>query len=75
MDSTYLKDVIVKVGGVKKIADLCGITPRAVYKWIKAERLPRTDYTGETDYAGVLISEAQKRGVEISRDSLLKKAA
>lgn len=75
MNSTYLRDVIFKIGGVKKAADLCGITPRAVYKWIKAERLPRTDYTGETNYAELLITEAKKQGLKISRDSLLKKAA
>lgn len=37
-----------KVSGV---AQVCGVSVRAVYKWLKAGRLPRTDYTGETDYA------------------------
>lgn len=37
----------------------CGVTPAIVCRWIKQKHLPRTDYTGETDYAGAL-SKATK---------------
>lgn len=38
-------------GGVTKAASVCGVSERAVYKWIERGRLPRTDFTGETHYA------------------------
>lgn len=43
--------------GVRKVAEVCGISVRAVYKWRKANALPRTEFTGETSYASRL-SEA-----------------
>lgn len=49
-----LKDSIGKVGGVTKAALVCGVSPRAIYKWLASDALPRTDYTGETSYANQL---------------------
>lgn len=47
-----LKESIDKIPGkVPVVAEACGVSPRAVYKWLKTGRLPRTDYTGETSYA------------------------
>lgn len=43
-------------GKAKGAAKLCGVSVRAVYKWINAGRLPRTDYTGETNYASTLAA-------------------
>ncbi|MDY4280586.1 MAG: hypothetical protein SOX56_05870 [[Pasteurella] mairii] len=43
--------------GVPKVASLCGISQRAVYKWRKSNSLPRTEYTDETNYS-VVLSEA-----------------
>lgn len=37
--------------GVRKVAEVCGISVRAVYKWRKANALPRTEFTGETNYS------------------------
>lgn len=42
----------IKDIGVMAIASACGCSPRAIYKWIEKGALPRTDFTGETDYAG-----------------------
>lgn len=56
---TALKQAIQKAGGVTKAAEACGVSPRAVYKWISAGCLPRTDYTGETQYAYLLASAAE----------------
>jgi hypothetical protein len=33
------------------VAEACGCSPRAIYKWIANGSLPRTDYTEETSYA------------------------
>jgi len=37
--------------GLGKLAAACGVSYQALRKWEKAGRLPRTDWTGETDYA------------------------
>lgn len=37
--------------GIKAIGDALGVTYQAVRKWEAAGRLPRTELTGETDYA------------------------
>ncbi len=40
-----------KRSGVSQIAAICGVTPQAVKKWVVAGRLPRTEFTGETNHA------------------------
>ncbi|HAM76368.1 MAG TPA: hypothetical protein DCQ09_12190 [Alcanivorax sp.] len=51
---SFFKSVIDSVGGVKAASKICGISPRAMYKWLDSDSLPRTDYTGETNYADLL---------------------
>lgn len=48
-----LKSIIDSLG-VAKVANLCGISVRAVYKWRTSNSLPRTEYTGETRYSEIL---------------------
>jgi len=48
-----LKHIIDSLGAAK-VADLCGISARAVYKWRTSNSLPRTEYTGETRYSEIL---------------------
>jgi len=50
MHTPVLGDVIRSVK-VSVVASACGLTPKAIYKWIDRGTLPRTDFTGETDYA------------------------
>lgn len=57
---TSLEEAIEKAGGAGAVAALCDFTsPRAIYKWIAKNALPRTEYTGETDYAD-RIAKASK---------------
>lgn len=56
MEKTPIERVFEKLGGPSGVARSLGergiaITPWAVNKWLRAGRLPRTDYTGETQYA------------------------
>lgn len=46
-----LSRAIEKLGGVTKLARVCGVSYQAVRRWEKHKRLPRTELTGETDYA------------------------
>jgi hypothetical protein len=42
-------------GGVARCAKACGVTPEAVKRWLK-KGLPRTETTGETNYAEIIAS-------------------
>jgi|TARA_R110001606_G_scaffold397010_3_gene572345 hypothetical protein len=47
-----LKELIGNLeGGVPTVASVCSVSVRAVYKWIERNRLPRTEYSNETNYA------------------------
>lgn len=69
-------DLAIKAAGVSKIAAACGISQRAVYKWLKKGCLPKTEFYGKTHYAetieqltaGQFIAEAL---LEESRQKLL----
>ncbi len=50
MNQKTLEDVI-KTVRVSVVADVCGVSQRAIYKWMDNGKLPRTEYTGETNYA------------------------
>lgn len=57
-----LKEAIAQAGGALKAAAVCGVSVRAVYKWLAAGALPRTEYTGETAYVDLLSKEAAANG-------------
>ena len=42
---------VIKSVRVSVVAEVCGLTPKAIYKWIERGSLPRTEFTGETEYA------------------------
>ena len=42
---------VIKSVRVSVVADVCGLTPKAIYKWLERGSLPRTEFTGETEYA------------------------
>lgn len=49
----------IKEVGVMAISLACGCSTRSIYKWMKKGSLPRTDFTGETDYAGKIATASQ----------------
>jgi len=69
-----LSDAIEKAGGANEAAKICGVSVRAIYKWMAAGSLPRTEYTGETKYASLLAAAAVARGNDFSADELLQAA-
>lgn len=71
---TPLKKSIEDAGGVPEVAVACQVSPRAVYKWLSAESLPRTEYTGETDYAKRIAALAASKGKPFDAAWLLAEA-
>ena len=58
----------IDLTGLTNLAKACGVTYQSVKRWEAKGRVPRTDWTGETDYAS-RIEEATKGA--ITRDQLL----
>lgn len=58
----------IAIVGLRALARFCGVSPQAIYKWENKGSLPRTEWTGETDYAS-RIEEATNGAV--TRDQLL----
>ncbi|MED7666834.1 helix-turn-helix domain-containing protein [Pseudomonas moraviensis subsp. stanleyae] len=69
-----LKKSIDDAGGVPVVALACGKSPRAIYKWLTADSLPRTEYTGETRYAERIAALAEANGKPFDASWLLLEA-
>lgn len=63
----YITEAISKAG-LQGVSDAVGKSYQAVRKWEKQGHLPRTEWTGETNYAE-LISEATD--FHVTKDQLL----
>lgn len=63
------------VGGIGSAAKICQRSYQALNKWRLAASLPRTEYTGETQYAVLLALAAQKRGIFLDAAWLLEVSA
>ena len=58
----------IEIVGLAKLARALGVTYQAIRKWETKGRLPRTEWTGETDYAALI--EAATEG-KVSKEALL----
>ena len=65
---TGLEKAIDLAGGQTAIANIVGLTPQAIQKWVANGCLPRTEWTGETDYATQI---AEHLAPNITRDELM----
>jgi hypothetical protein len=54
--------------GPSRIARVCGVKGPSAIKWRSNNRLPRTEWTGETDYASRIAAEL---GGRVTREQLL----
>lgn len=70
-----IKEAVKSVGGAKAAAKACGVSVRAIYKWIAADALPRTEYTGETNYVSQLAEAAAAQGKPFDLNRLKAVAA
>lgn len=60
------------VGGIGAAAKICKRSYQALNKWRQAACLPRTDYTGETQYATLLADAAKQKGIAFDAAWLLR---
>ena len=51
MEMTHLEKAIRFLGGYSATARVCGVAYQVVVNWVRRGRLPRTEWTGETDYS------------------------
>lgn len=63
------------VGGIGAAAKVCNRSYQALNKWRLAASLPRTDYTGETEYAVLLATAAKQKGNPFESAWLLNASA
>ncbi|MDC9607245.1 helix-turn-helix transcriptional regulator [Xenorhabdus griffiniae] len=66
----------IKNIGITEVARACGVSERAVYKWLKNGFLPKTEFFGKTNYAETIqqISDGKYQAndlLDISRKKLL----
>lgn len=60
--------------GVSQVAKACGVSNRAVYKWLKNESLPMTEFFGKTSYAKAIqkVSKGKYKASDLLRVSQQK---
>ena len=59
---------IIRTLGMTRVANEAGVSRQAVHQWVNKGRLPRTEWTGETDHAGAI---SRLTGGVVKRDELL----
>ena len=69
METKNLITEAIQIVGLAKLARACGVTYPAIRKWEQAGRLPRTEWTGETNYSSVICRETEGK---ITREQLLQ---
>lgn len=73
MENEKLIQTIDAIGGMRPAASVLGITWQAVQK-MRERGLPRTEFTGETEYAKTMAKIAKKKGLGITATDLLQEA-
>ena len=51
LEMTPLEKAIRFLGGYSATSRVCGVAYQVVVNWVRRGRLPRTEWTGETDYS------------------------
>ena len=68
MDNDYIKKA-VKLIGRSALSKAIGVTQPGIIRWEKNGRMPRTEWTGETNYCEVIVKMSKG---EVKRKDLLK---
>jgi DNA-binding transcriptional regulator YdaS (Cro superfamily) len=67
-DMPPLERAVAILGGYSATGRVCGVSFMSVIKWVRKGHLPRTEWTGETNYADRIASAID--GI-VSREELL----
>ncbi len=67
-----LKTAIQNAGGQQRVAEGCGIKQPSVAAWLY-KGLPRTEWTGETSHAEVIVALARENGFSYRREDLINR--
>jgi len=46
-----LSKAVTKAGSQKALGEICGVSQPTVFEWISKGKLPRTEWTNETNYS------------------------
>lgn len=65
MSENPIEEAVRLLGGYSATGRVCGVTYKAVTKWCRRGRLPRTEATGETEYSTLLA--AAHPGIDAER--------
>lgn len=73
MESREALTQAVELIGMQPLAKEVGRSYQAVQQWVRKGRLPRTDYSGETDYASQIATACRQIDPDcgITRERLL----
>lgn len=73
MDQRQALEAAVALMGVRTIAAIVGRRYQAVQQWRLRGRLPRTEHTGETNYAALIAQACREKdpATAITREALL----
>ena len=63
----------IELVGLTAMAKDLGLTHQAIRKWEAQGRLPRTEWSGDTDYAGRIARLVKSRGGAVKRADLLRR--
>ena len=66
-----ITQAIARAGHVNLVARACNVTYQCVRQWERNGRLPRTDLTGETNYAELIARSTKNK---ITKEDLLKQS-
>ena len=66
-----LKDIIKRAGSLSEIGSACEVSTTAVWKWTRYG-LPRTEWTGETNYSGIISGLLKKKGIKLSKTKIME---
>lgn len=67
-------EIAIKGVGIPEVAKACGVSERAVYKWLKNGFLPKTEFFGKTSYAETIekVSDGKYPAVDLLRISRVR---
>src|SRR4051812_28917219 len=72
MEPLHPLQAVIDHVGLAQLARELKVTHQAIRKWQIAGRMPRTEWTGETDYCRIMETLMVSAPVPVTRDALLQ---